>query len=79
VILLYLEAYSQDAGGFISENDQLFKVIDMISAHVGNKGWYGRKATRAGVRLYSRFQREPNGERQEQNQLRRLLPPSTTH
>ena len=40
VIPLYLEAYSHDAGSFISENDQLFKVINTISAHVGHKGIY---------------------------------------
>lgn len=55
VIPLYLEAYSQDAGGFVSENDQLFKVIDTISIHVGNKGIYA--IDRGGDRgnLYDKF------------------------
>ena len=38
VIPLYLEAYSQEALGFKSENDQLFKVIDTVSTHTGSKG-----------------------------------------
>jgi hypothetical protein len=40
VIPLYLEAYSQEAKDFKSENHQIFKVIDTVSAHVGNKGVY---------------------------------------
>ena len=55
VIPLYLEAYSQDAGGFISENDQLFKVIDMISAHVGNKGIYAIDRGGDRGKLYDKF------------------------
>lgn len=38
VIPLYLEAYSQEALGFKSENDQLFKVIDTVSTYIGTKG-----------------------------------------
>jgi hypothetical protein len=38
VIPLYLEAYSQKARGFTSENHQLFKLIDTVSARIGNKG-----------------------------------------
>jgi len=38
VIPLYLEAYSQEALGFKSENDQLFKVIDTVRTHTGSKG-----------------------------------------
>ena len=37
---LGLEAYSQEAKDFKSENHQIFKVIDTVSAHVGNKGVY---------------------------------------
>ncbi len=38
VIPLYLEAYSQEALDFKSENAQLFKVIDTVSTYIGNKG-----------------------------------------
>jgi hypothetical protein len=38
VVPLYLEAYSQEAADFKSENAQLFKVIDMVSKHIGAKG-----------------------------------------
>ena len=38
VIPLYLEAYSQKAHDFKSENDQLFKAIDVVSAHTANSG-----------------------------------------
>jgi len=38
VIPLYLEAYSQEALGFKSENAQLFKVIDTVSTYIGTKG-----------------------------------------
>ena len=55
VIPLYLEAYSQDTGGFISENDQLFKVIDTISAHVGHKGIYAIDRGGDRGRLYDKF------------------------
>jgi hypothetical protein len=40
VIPLYLEAYSQESKDFKSENDQLFKVIDTVGAHIGAKGIY---------------------------------------
>jgi len=40
VIPLYLEAYSQESKDFKSENDQLFKVIETVGAHIGNKGIY---------------------------------------
>jgi len=55
VIPLYLEAYSQDAGGFISENDQLFKLIDTIGAHVGNKGIYAIDRGGDRGKLYAKF------------------------
>lgn len=55
VIPLYLEAYSQSAGGFISENDQLFKVIDTISTHVGNKGIYAIDRGGDRGKLYDKF------------------------
>jgi len=55
VIPLYLEAYSQKAHDFKSENDQLFKVIDAVSTHVGKKGIYA--IDRGGDRgtLYEKF------------------------
>jgi hypothetical protein len=37
---LYLELYSQEAKDFMSENHQLFKVIDTVSLHIGDKGIY---------------------------------------
>ena len=37
VIPLYCEAYSQEAEGFKSENDQLFRVIDTVSRYIGSK------------------------------------------
>jgi hypothetical protein len=40
VIPLYLEAYSQEAKDFLSENHQLYKVIDAVSFHVAPKGIY---------------------------------------
>ncbi|MGD9578622.1 MAG: hypothetical protein AB7Y74_10255 [Syntrophorhabdus sp.] len=40
VIPLYLEVYSQEAKSFLSENHQLFKVIDTVSLFAGNKGIY---------------------------------------
>ena len=55
VIPLYLEAYSQDAGGFVSENDQLFKVIDTVSAQVGNKGIYAIDRGGDRGKLYDKF------------------------
>jgi hypothetical protein len=38
VIPLYCEAYSHLAEGVKSENDQIFKVIDTIFKHIGEKG-----------------------------------------
>ena len=38
VIPLFCEAWSQEAEGFRSENDQLFRAIGMVSRHVGTKG-----------------------------------------
>jgi hypothetical protein len=55
VIPLYLEAYSQEAHDFKSENDQLFKVIDTVNSHIGRKGIYA--VDRGGDRgkLYNKF------------------------
>jgi len=55
VIPLYLEAYSQEAQDFKSENDQLFKVIDTVGASIGTKGIYA--IDRGGDRgmLYDKF------------------------
>lgn len=38
VIPLYCEAYSQEAEGFVSENDQLFRVIETVGHSVGTRG-----------------------------------------
>lgn len=55
VIPLYLEAYSQEAHDFKSENNQLFKVINAVSTHTGDKGIY--TIDRGGDRgkLYDKF------------------------
>ena len=55
VIPLYLEAYSQEAHDFKSENDQIFKVIDAVDNHIGKKGIYA--VDRGGDRgkLYNKF------------------------
>jgi len=55
VIPLYLEAYSQDVGGFISENDQLFRVIDTVGAAIGNKGIYAIDRGGDRGKLYDKF------------------------
>lgn len=38
VIPIYLEAYSQQAKDFRSENDQLFKVIDTVGKYLESQG-----------------------------------------
>jgi len=55
VIPLYLEAYSQEAKGFLSENDQLFKVIDTVGATMGNKGIYAIDRGGDRGKLYEKF------------------------
>jgi hypothetical protein len=55
VIPLYLEAYSQQARDFMSDNDQLFKVIDTISLHMGNKGIYAIDRGGDRGKLYDKF------------------------
>jgi hypothetical protein len=55
VIPLYLEAYSQEAQEFKSENDQLFKVIDMVGAHIGDKGIYAIDRGGDRGKLYDKF------------------------
>ena len=55
VIPLYLEAYSQDAKDFKSENDQLFKVIEMVGASIGNKGIYAIDRGGDRGKLYDKF------------------------
>jgi hypothetical protein len=55
VIPLYLEAYSQEAQDFKSENDQLFKVIDTVGARLGNKGIYAIDRGGDRGKLYGRF------------------------
>jgi len=58
VIPLYLEAYSQEAKDFKSENDQLFKVIDAVGAQVGNKGIYAIDRGGDRRKLYDKFLEE---------------------
>jgi hypothetical protein len=55
VIPLYLEAYSQEANDFQSENHQLFKVIDTVGAHIGNKGIYAIDRGGDRGKLYDKF------------------------
>jgi hypothetical protein len=55
VIPLYLAAYSQEAQGFMSENHQLFTVIDAVSLHVGNKGIYAIDRGGDRGKLYDKF------------------------
>jgi hypothetical protein len=55
VIPLYLEAYSQEAKDFLSENHQLFKVIDTVSLHIGNKGIYAIDRGGDRGKLYDKF------------------------
>ena len=55
VIPLYLEAYSQEAKDFMSENHQLFKVIDTVSLHIGNKGVYAIDRGGDRGRLFDKF------------------------
>jgi hypothetical protein len=55
VIPLYLEAYSQEAKDFKSENDQLFKVIDTVGASLGNKGIYAIDRGGDRGKLYEKF------------------------
>ncbi len=55
VIPLYLEAYSQKAQGFKSENDQLFKLIDTVGAHLGTRGIYAIDRGGDRGKLYDKF------------------------
>ncbi len=55
VIPLYLEAYSQEAREFRSENHQLFKVIDTVGAHMGKKGIYAIDRGGDRGKLYDKF------------------------
>lgn len=55
VIPLYLEAYSHEAQGFKSENHQLFKVIDTVSARIGDKGIYAIDRGGDRGKLYEKF------------------------
>ena len=63
VIPLYLEAYSQEAQEFKSENEQLFKVIDRISAHMGNKGIYAIDRGGDRGKIYEKFLEKGKGKR----------------
>jgi len=55
VVPLYLEAYSQEAKDFKSENDQLFKLIDAVGTHIGDKGTYAIDRGGDRGKLYDKF------------------------
>jgi len=55
VIPLYLEAYSQKAQEFTSENHQLFKVIDAVSACTEGRGIYAIDRGGDRGKLYDKF------------------------
>jgi len=55
VIPLYLETYSQEAHAFLSENHQLFTVIDTVSLYVGDKGIYAIDRGGDRNKLYDKF------------------------
>ncbi len=55
VIPLYLEAYSQEAHDFNSENSQLFKAIDTVAAAIGEKGIYAIDRGGDRRKIYDRF------------------------
>lgn len=55
VIPLYLEAYSQEAKDFKSENDQIFKVIDTVGVSLGDKGIYAIDRGGDRGKLYDKF------------------------
>ena len=55
VVPLYLEAYSQKAKDFKSENDQLFKVIDTVGLYLGGKGIYAIDRGGDRGKLYDKF------------------------
>jgi len=55
VIPLYLEAYSQKAQEFRSENHQLFKLIDAVSVRMGKKGIYAIDRGGDRGKLYDKF------------------------
>jgi hypothetical protein len=63
VIPLYLEAYSQEAEDFKSENDQLFKVIDGVGAHIGKRGIYAIDRGGDRGKLYDKFLEKGNEKR----------------
>jgi len=63
VIPLYLEAYSHEAADFKSENDQLFKVIDAVSVHIGNRGIYAIDRGGDRGKLYDKFLDEEHKKR----------------
>jgi hypothetical protein len=63
VIPLYLEAYSQEAEDFKSENDQLFKVIDGVGAHIGKRGIYAIDRGGDRGKLYDKFLEQGNEKR----------------
>jgi len=55
VIPLYCEAYSQEAVGFKSENEQLFRAIDVVGRHVGTRGIWAIDRGGDRNRLFDKF------------------------
>ncbi|NIW11912.1 MAG: hypothetical protein GWN33_16025, partial [Gammaproteobacteria bacterium] len=55
VIPLYCEAYSQEAEGFLSENDQLFRAIEVVGGHVGTRGIWAIDRGGDRDRLFDKF------------------------
>lgn len=63
VIPLYCEAYSQKAKDFISENDQLFKVIDTVGKHTGMRGIYAIDRGGDRGKIFDKFLNKDNPRR----------------
>jgi hypothetical protein len=55
VIPLYCEAYSQESRGFLSENEQLFRAIEVVGRHVGTRGIWAIDRGGDRDRLFDKF------------------------
>jgi len=55
VIPLYCEAYFQESRGFVSENEQLFRVIEVVGRHVGTRGIWAIDRGGDWDRLFDKF------------------------
>lgn len=63
VIPLYCEVYSQEAKGFESENKQIFKCIDTVVKHIGNKGIWAIDRGGDRGKIYDKFLDKKNPKR----------------